>query len=137
MGVYDGVFPLLIIALKFGCILARCYDDYDDKCWTCNSDYTACIDCKRGYYLSNGVCYSCSTGCEDCNSWDDCDDCEYGYYLSNSNCYSCQSPCYSCSSATYCNTCRDGYYYYSSGSCYSFSDKCNTCTNYSYYNSFK
>ena len=59
MGVYDGVFPLLILSLKLGYILARCYDNNDNyrrSCWECNSAHTECIDCNYGYYLSSGEC---------------------------------------------------------------------------------
>ena len=56
-------------------------------CLTCLS-FNDCTSCKPGYYLSAGVCHSCSSKCETCDTGG-CITCSRGYVLSTDRYRSC------------------------------------------------
>ncbi|ELP89083.1 protein serine/threonine kinase, putative [Entamoeba invadens IP1] len=99
----------------------------DDKCIKCDSTISYCNDCyyneisskaicttcKRGTYISNGICLNCTSlvGCSDCLiSGPTCTVCKGGYYLSNEKCNVCSTGCTTCTSNTACSKCAAGYY---------------------------
>ena len=51
-------------------------------CKSCN--YSRCLQCKTGYYLTWKTCYKCSTGCSACSSSTNCQTCQSGWVKSNS-----------------------------------------------------
>jgi myosin-crossreactive antigen len=51
----------------------------------------------------------CQKGCR-CKASGDCYDCETGYYMQNGKCKRCSTGCLACSSNITCEKCDDGYY---------------------------
>jgi hypothetical protein len=97
---------------------------------SCTSN-TACLSCRKDFYLSGSVCLPCKNvlnNCDSCLNASTCLDCFTGYYLeSNGSCVACSSPCVSCSSAGGCLSCIIGYYY-AANSCSMCPTECLTCS---------
>ena len=108
-----------------GNTIKKCIDKYNMYCATCNS--SQCLSCNSTYYLSNGSCLSCSSGCVQCINANYCTKCSNWIVLNTSthksekNCNAYLSNCVDCTSATNCTRCYGGYYLNSG--------KCLSCTN--------
>lgn len=58
-------------------------------CRSCSkSDPTYCFSCLQGYFLSDGDCWGCPTGCTKCASKSSCLQCETPLVLENNQCHS-------------------------------------------------
>ena len=106
--------------------IKRCIDKYNMYCATCNS--TQCLSCNATYYLSNGNCFACSSGCYTCTNSSYCTKCG-DWLILNSNTHKCDtscstvlSNCVGCSDASTCTRCYGGYYVNSSNKCSPCSD---------------
>ncbi|KRX04450.1 Insulin-like growth factor binding protein, N-terminal [Pseudocohnilembus persalinus] len=85
-------------------------------CETCSQ--TECLNCKQGYGLENGQCFSCAyynnIGCIQCDNVQQCDKCANGYYLEqiqyqsylSSKCYECREGCAKCEDKESCIECE-------------------------------
>lgn len=85
-----------------------------------------CAVCRDGYYMYNGMCNKCSSGCSKCTSMM-CVDCTEYHFLHDGACYS-YDTLNNCTtlSNTGCKKCSDGYYL-NNGLCYKCTDQCNSC----------
>lgn len=91
--------------------LSPCYA----PCLLCNPQIptTTCTQCMGGYYLQNGTCATCLSGCFSCSSGSPavCISC-YNYQLLTANltCVPCTSPCLTCSGTqSNCTSCINSY----------------------------
>jgi hypothetical protein len=89
------------------------------NCLTCDpSNTTNCFFCSIGYYVSNGSCSACPTGCAQCSSSSYCSKAQAGYYLTSGSdgLYNgmtgiCASPCLTCdNNPNFCISCVTDYY---------------------------
>lgn len=85
-------------------------------CNPCTAGCTFCADsgicqtCIGGYYLTNGVCMSCGTGCNMCVG-QDCTSCNEKYTLNATmhSCMKCDDTCRECDFTGGCTKCPDGH----------------------------
>ncbi|KAH0576118.1 Cysteine-rich membrane protein 2 [Spironucleus salmonicida] len=122
------------------------------KCEACAAgcaicDGEACMACKNGYYMLNGVCTNCSGNdgaecvcgaerkCATCDNGDSskcgscvvgyakgesgkCDSCADGYIMVNLACVKCDLKCKTCSrGAEICDSCADSYHMTTNQTC--------------------
>ena len=121
------------IACPFGYTLlnAMTQGSANQTCFACNNasncarcssaNASQCISCSMGFFLNNGACTSCPSGCSNCLSSVFCTSCSSGFIPQQSgsltgngangplNCSAaCTSPCVSCmgtpTTCTSCNT---------------------------------
>jgi proprotein convertase subtilisin/kexin type 5 len=80
-------------------------------CTSCDSsDFTICLACSDGTYLSNGLCVPCSIGCLSCSSQTTCSKCSQTYSLSNGVCYLIPDlPCLQTNIDGVCTNCSKSY----------------------------
>jgi len=118
---------------KNGFILGRngqCHPPCKANCADCTADQ--CIECKVGYYLSNGDCNACNDGCASCLSWG-CASCKPGFYFYYFKCFKCPENCASCTSSNWCDKCDAGYFVNSYGKCsFNCPANCYECTSSTY-----
>ena len=115
--------------------IKRCVDKYGMYCATCNS--SSCLSCNTSYYLSNGNCLPCSSGCYVCTSSSYCTKCGNWLILNttthkcDTTCSSVLSNCAECSNASTCTKCSGEYYINSQNKCSPCSDisNCLQCSN--------
>lgn len=112
-----------------------------DKCVECEygclscSNSQNCLQCKDGFYLSNGDCFHCDVGCNKCIALQKCTECLDGFYIAEKNgnfviCDSCPPNCKSCNFVNedfVCNSCFDGYFL-KEGECAKCNSPCATCS---------
>lgn len=83
------------------------------NCKIClNKNSNNCSSCYDGYYLSQGTCLPCSTGCINCTSNKTCENCDSSkfYFLSNNSCSLCQKNCNHCDNKGNCLLCNYGFF---------------------------
>ena len=115
--------------------IKRCIDKYGMYCATCNS--SSCLSCNTSYYLSNGNCLSCTSGCVQCINANYCTKCSNWFVLNTSThkcdkrCDSYMPNCVDCTSSTNCTRCYGGYYINSQNKCSPCTDiaNCIQCSN--------
>ncbi|CAD5111539.1 DgyrCDS842 [Dimorphilus gyrociliatus] len=98
------------------------------------NDATLCSQCIEHYFLDNGKCSECSTGCRNCTSPTSCQKCYSNYAKNDASklCVICPSNCIECTwnsatSRTDCDTCVDRYIRKDNG-CTSCLSYCKSCT---------
>lgn len=85
-------------------------------CNPCTSGCTFCTEqgvcqsCIGGFYLTNGICASCGTGCSQCVG-QDCTACIEKYTLNTTlhTCMKCEDTCKECDYTGGCTKCNSGY----------------------------
>lgn len=80
-------------------------------CSICSGqDFTVCLSCLDGTYLSGGTCLSCPKGCFTCSSQSVCSKCSEAYSLRMGVCYPTpELPCAQANSDGACIACIDNY----------------------------
>lgn len=80
-------------------------------CSTCKSgDFTTCLSCIEGSYLTSGVCMSCPSNCSTCFSTQVCSICFDGFTLSSGFCMPVPDlPCADNDANSTCISCVSGY----------------------------
>lgn len=114
-----------------------CFDRNADLASRCENFIVGrenmCAVCKTGYYMKDGACYKCNSGCHKCNL-KTCIECEESNFLYNSSCYpyseltNCVTP-----SKSGCEQCEKGYRLLN-GLCYECEYRCTECDNFHCYN---
>ena len=98
-------------------------------CLICDED--GCIECLKGFHVSNGQCAGCGAFCDECSSGSVCSECQLGYVLptGEDECVECLLGCIVCSpnDLTQCVECSGGYYD-NNGQCALCPDSCSQCT---------
>ncbi|KAL4436291.1 hypothetical protein ABPG74_015882 [Tetrahymena malaccensis] len=97
----------------------KCYQQQVPNCLKFVSKGTQCKQCLDGYFLQDGLCQSCTSGCSTdscmictkCQSATQCLQCNSGYRLKNGSCVSCINPnCSQCDQVeNVCTKCKPGY----------------------------
>ena len=104
------------------------------KCYACrvgcaDCSESACLVCKDGYYLNNGICTLCDEGCSTCSAIS-CTSCKDGYYLRVGVCYKGAANCTSTAGPDTCLTCSANLGIYHSTPCSKCKDNnCDVCEN--------
>ena len=76
----------------------------------CDGDKDYCALCEDGYYLADGVCYSCQGSCLKCTASTTCTKCSGTHYLlDNGRCKTLPSNCVEVDEDGECTKCEYGY----------------------------
>lgn len=94
-----------------------CLQCSNNTCARClASNLSSCASCFSGYYLNQGSCMSCPTGCSTCINQNNCLTCALGFVsqvqsiATQTLCVACQAPCAQCvRNAQTCTVCQQGY----------------------------
>ncbi|BFU22689.1 protein kinase domain containing protein [Entamoeba histolytica] len=118
------------------CITCSSPNAYITKDGSCEVDQNCkiyennqCSVCKDGYFkTSEGVCSSCTTGCNKCKDSSLCLECSDSYYLTTmGKCVANELPNCELSSKKGCTRCFDHFYLDSNGNCQECNKTCLTC----------
>ena len=104
--VFKQVWLLVILNMLVVSVVGDCPEQLQELCLECDIN-NKCIDCKLGYYVSDGICLKCSNECLDCNDGETCITCATGYVLINEVCAPCDKYCIQCEiDPHYCTECK-------------------------------
>ncbi len=83
----------------------------DTNCKSCKNDGTGCTVCHDGFYLKDGICTQCSTGCMTCSDDGKCNNCMDNYALIGGKCEACiDKNCITCNKGIgKCTLCKSGF----------------------------
>lgn len=108
-----SVFACLVLCttlLQVECQPYPCPETKAETCTSCdiNGD---CESCIPAYFLDQGYCLRCNSGCTNCvDTASKCSSCAEGYFLQETTCSPCENTCLVCKgSADNCLECQSDY----------------------------
>lgn len=95
----------------------QCLQCGNTACARCSPNaLSTCTACYDGYFVNQGSCSACPTGCQTCSNANNCLSCSSGYTAqvqaisTQTKCIACASPCAQCvGNAETCTVCQSGY----------------------------
>lgn len=87
----------------------ECPEEIRSTCIKCDIN-NKCVECKIGYYVTEGVCLSCMAGCVECEEASVCLTCAAGFTVFQSICQICEENCNQCAGdPNFCTECKEDY----------------------------